>query len=149
MRSPEYWAGIFDGEGYVGISKSRNARIRPNRSTTYRFALVVEVCNLHKPMIEELQNEFGGSLNRYSKNKRPIWSWRLFGRSSIIFLQTIRPFCLIKKEQIDVALEYLDKYKNDGLGRPWLQKKERDQKVVVKTEYAERLKYMKKEVCYY
>jgi len=94
----EYKAGLFDGEGYVGIylkKRSHNIRV---------------VIGLTDPRpLAFLHAEYGGSLwtKHYDNpNHRPFTSWYLTGSKVIQFLMDVQPFLVVKAEQVALALEF-------------------------------------------
>lgn len=103
--SPEYWAGLFDGEGCVYIAKGKRTATRRGQ-----YQLCVEVRMTSDEPIYLLKEEFGGTVTlqpaKPNLNKRGTFSWKarsLVGRQ---FLETIRPYTMIKSSQIDAALDF-------------------------------------------
>jgi hypothetical protein len=101
-----YVAGLFDGEGYVRINRWE----KPN-STHIRYNLVVGINMTYRPIIEMFGAEFGGGLhsNRYdlrSANQRCGFCWVVASRLAAAFLRKIQPFVIVKKDQVDLALEF-------------------------------------------
>ena len=95
-----YFAGLFDGEGHVGIWCHTQGR---------QYYLQAEITNTHQGIIEQLQNKFAGyiySMKRYSSNHRPTWGWRLQSRSAFNFLKIIYPYSRIKTQQIELAMKF-------------------------------------------
>ncbi len=102
--SIEYVAGLFDGEGMVRAQKAKRSEIH----TTYQVITMVGMT--HRPIIEMLCSQFGGriTINDHSKRKatrRPQHCWNLSSQQACSFLRTIRPFCVVKAEEIDLALK--------------------------------------------
>lgn len=136
-----YLAGLFDGEGYVGLPKRFNtAKDRKAKTQKYGYSIMVNVTNAHKPTIEYLRSIFGGDIQPNNQNEgRTVWAWRIQGHNSKRFLKGILRYSRIKKPQIALALEYLSTYKfrhKKGL------KKEQD-------AYNLKFKQLKKEVFSY
>jgi len=138
--SNQYLAGLFDGEGSIGLYKSSRPRKRPNRSPTLRFSLSVIICNAHLGIIKELKRIFGGDIQKSkgSSLERPVWTWRRQGKYAIPFLQAIQSHSIIKKPQIDLALEYEEKYEDDGGGKPWQPIERRRETIADKIRYIEK-----------
>lgn len=108
-----YLAGLFDGEGYVGMPKRyKTAKDRRARNQKYGYSIMVNVTNAYKPIAEYLRDTFGGDIQPNDQNKgRTVWAWRVQGHSSKRFLKGILKYSRIKKPQIALALEYLSVYK--------------------------------------
>ena len=81
-----YTAGLFDGEGSVLLSyKQKDAKFRHPyvslSSTTYDLLMF-------------LKKHYGGHICKqktYQTHHKKAWSWKLYGRSAITFLQLIYP----------------------------------------------------------
>jgi len=109
MISPEYLAGLFDGEGCLysaqcGKKGSRN------------FYLYAALTNTHLPVLKQVQIEYGGSVSRKIDKRRVeiakarynlVWSGN---RQVEKLLNIIGPYLIIKKEQAELVLnEWLGK----------------------------------------
>ena len=114
-----YAAGLFDGEGYVRISRWN----KPN-SRHIRYQAVAGIGMTYRPIIEALQAEYGGSLNenrhdlRSAKN-RIQFTWLVASRKAYAFLLRVRPYLVVKKDEAEVVLafqEHIDMhpYKSAG-----------------------------------
>jgi hypothetical protein len=98
--STKYAAGLFDGEGYVGLAKD-GARLR----------LRLEVSGCYKPALEKLAERWGGIVYK-DKRKDPAWrtewKWHLGGRGDIAhFLSEVQPYLLEKRSQVGLVLAML------------------------------------------
>jgi len=101
-----YAAGLFDGEGYVGLEFSK----RP-RATVLLLVVQVQMSTPQGPaLFAEL---FGGrvriqqrrSLNVTGKPYRPMYFWRLCAAKAIPVLVALRPYLREKAAQVDLCLE--------------------------------------------
>ena len=91
----EYIAGYFDGEGHITI--------------TNLGCILCRVRATYKPVLIELQNQFGGSIRFEPKVKpshKQIWTWCVTAQKAEMFLKEIEPFLGEKGEQARVALAY-------------------------------------------
>ena len=93
-----YFAGFFDGEGCVAA---------------YRRKYVVSLTNCDVRPLLRARELWGGFVSRQTIAERPgsvrdIWRWQIYGQKSRTFLEAIRPFTQIKREQIDTYLGVLD-----------------------------------------
>ena len=99
MPNSEYFAGHFDGEGCLYMSR---------HNAGWRLKATVSAC--HKPVLEYYKTTFGGSIRevtRGAKNKT-LWCWSLTNHAELlVFLQSIAPFSLEKKPQILIGCEWL------------------------------------------
>lgn len=114
-----YFAGLFDGEGTVGIyavsGKNDKCYWAPKLAVTGTF----------RPMIEAMHNHFSvGQLSTQKRQDRVVfpngananhtdfrqgWRWSVTRRSEISFvLRAIRPWLLEKATQADIVLGFID-----------------------------------------
>lgn len=107
-----YIAGLFDGEGTVGIYETklpcRLGGIRP----AWHFE--AQIANTYWPVIQWMLDNVGGNSALKSKGKehwRQGYVWRMTGANAEFFMSRIRPFTVIKGPQIDLALSFRSKFK--------------------------------------
>ena len=86
MIDNAYWAGLFDGEGCVHISKDlRHLEISVTQKKTAILSL--------------LKQTFGGNVSGYK--------WRAVStKNAIRFLESIQPHVIIKANGVKIALEF-------------------------------------------
>lgn len=112
-----YFAGLFDGEGWVRFATVNQGKWRKSPS----FMLTVGINNCHPKPLILLQQEFGGKFycnERYSKNPkhRTLYQWTIFSHKAFIFLAMIKPHLIIKLDEVNVAFELFGHiYKNKGV----------------------------------
>ena len=107
--SIEYIAGFFDGEGSVGIYRNKLAKKTGYGGENWRLS--VNVGNVDPIVVRYLKERYGGSLFLYErskkmKNRQDAWYWMATGNGAAAFLREILPYSLVKKQQIELALEY-------------------------------------------
>jgi hypothetical protein len=99
-----YYAGFFDGEGCVSIRYD---------SRCDSHILKVSIANTDRRILDELADIFGGAIcGPYQKKEHhvPWYSWELQGRNAVPFLEAIRPYSRIKREQIELAFKIIETY---------------------------------------
>lgn len=94
-------AGIIDGEGCIGIYRSRS------RSNAYQLS--VSVANTEPELLRVLAQEFGGSINAHrGQVAQPGWKlafqWRLSSRMAAAFLEQVRPYLRSPRKKAAAAL---------------------------------------------
>lgn len=100
MSSNEYWAGFFDGEGSVSISRDFHLHIRIGQKLSDVLFLAKEI--------------FGGNI--YTREHK-IPYWCLFKASEVQnFLNAIYPFSIIKKRAIEIGLEFVSIVRKENKG---------------------------------
>lgn len=95
-----YFAGFFDGEGYVGLSRSSDGYVK---------SLKIAIGGTFNDLLKEMVLHYGGLWypKKQVSNNKPVSYWEL--RASELqqkFLLSILPFLVGKKEQAKLALEY-------------------------------------------
>lgn len=103
MVSKEYLAGLFDGEGHVSITWSRNSGYARSPK------LCVKLTNSHLPVIETVKEMYGGHIYKVKKGKETylqVYTISLTVEESKRFLHDLMPHLIIKKRQAELALEF-------------------------------------------
>lgn len=93
-----YAAGLFDGEGTVGIRKGKIS-----------YNLEVQFHMTDKPVLDFMRLHYGGSevhLCKRYPNRRQAYRWNLWCQGAANFLLRIQPFLIVKKDQVAVAIEF-------------------------------------------
>jgi hypothetical protein len=104
-----YAAGIFDGEGSVGIRL-----IKKKGATEAKYhSVTVSITSTDTALTDWLQCHFGGRVNQNhrenaDRNYKDAWKWLLLARHAAAFLEAIRPYLIVKAHQARVALELRD-----------------------------------------
>lgn len=112
-----YLAGVVDGEGCIGINKTRNKSVRhkhPYYQVRLRIAMTTE-----EP-IKSIESWCGGivSLTKRKGSHKPIYEWFLLNDKAITVLKIIKPYLKVKQKQVEVAINFRDYYHtHSGFGR--------------------------------
>ena len=120
-----YAAGIVDGEGCITVTyhKGKAGKHRP------RFLPYVTVSNTKMEMINWLLDYFGGSYTTayHGGNWNHCYTWYLCTRDTVRdFLETIKPYLVIKKPQLELLLAFLDLGDSPGKHNDLLEAKRMD-----------------------
>jgi hypothetical protein len=105
-----YLAGIIDGEGTIRINK-----VKAKKNWNYSYYLQMSCGMTCKEVPELLKKIFGGNVReeRVADGYRSIWRWALTGRFQIyVVLKLLKTYLIVKKEQVAVALDFCEKWKN-------------------------------------
>ena len=98
-----YVAGLFDGEGSVGIYQGRRG------GWTFRIQMTQNESPGALTLWMTLCDRWGGHVSHArSANGRAKMNWQLGQERAARFLRDIRPWLILKAEQADVALAWLD-----------------------------------------
>ena len=106
MLDIRYVAGLFDGDGYIRIN-----RWEKPESIHIRYNLHGGINMTYRPVIEQLHRQFGGNFHRHARTKlthRTLYLWTVTSATCADFLRQIRPYVVVKAEEVDVALELQD-----------------------------------------
>lgn len=99
-----YLAGLFDGEGTLGI------RVYRKKGKTPSHYLGVCVGNTHKGVIEWLVKTLGGSFHvdksYLKRGGNIVYKWTITGNTAARFLIEVKPYLLIKSKQAELALYF-------------------------------------------
>jgi hypothetical protein len=101
-----YMAGFFDGEGCVGLNRSRSATVK------FEYRVEVQINQVDKEPLMLFKNRYGGTLiqdmrSKKNKNWQDVWHWLIADKSAKRCLEDLKPFCIVRKYKILLALEYL------------------------------------------
>jgi len=100
-----YVAGVVDSDGHIGIDRSATM---PQRRTSVRYEAAVVVTNVDRPLMDWLQEEFGGSLRQRKQmlpHHKPTYSWKLSEQQAAGFCEQILPYLRVKKRQAELLIE--------------------------------------------
>lgn len=101
-----YIAGIIDGEGYIGIKKTRPKNMK---SVAYRARLQIRMTD--EPAIKFISKTLGGF---YYKEKpsvakgKPLYCYQVSDKAAESVLWSVLPYLRVKREQASVVLELRD-----------------------------------------
>lgn len=93
-----YTAGILDGEGCI----------RANKQKSGTAVIRVHITNTDEILIKWLHQKFGGYVwkesKAYMENAKIRFVWELSSKKAEEFLKKVKPFLLIKKDRVELAL---------------------------------------------
>jgi hypothetical protein len=126
MLDIKYIAGIFDGEGSIGIHK----RTIKESSLGYLYYPKIRLGMTGEgvKVVELLQKQFGGHNNWriYGNYQKNLLTWTLTSKKDILsFLKSTLPYLIVKKQQAIKTIEFLGKdfsSVNSWGGKPMPQK---------------------------
>ena len=106
MLSNQYIAGLFDGEGSVGIYRKSNKCSRRG----WCFYLLVQIkLKYGTDVLYEIQKRFGGYVRRRRDGQV---CWRCESMLALNFLNAIKDYSRIKQAQILLAIEFQERKHN-------------------------------------
>jgi hypothetical protein len=103
-----YMAGIFDGEGTVGIKKY----LPKGKQRSVNYFLYLTMGMTFREVPELFKNVFGGSLSEERVlRKRLMWRWNATGKTHIaVILGALIPYLRVKREQALLALKCINEW---------------------------------------
>lgn len=104
MPSPDYWAGLVDGEGCIFIQKW----IRSPRNIEYRIR--VSVTMTHEPIVRLFSAHFGGTFQVVKRNKdnpkhSDAYLCIVTGGKAVSLIQALLPYLIVKQEEARLAIK--------------------------------------------
>ena len=113
-----YLAGLFDGEGNAGVwhierKVSNPARLASGRKTiSPRDVPALQLKMTDEAPVKLLHNTFGGCFFTYKiPSGKTVYGWRTSHRKAEIAAKALRPFVLVKGQQLDKVLAYYNQPK--------------------------------------
>lgn len=103
-----YIAGIFDGEGCVGVydrNSDRSGKIR-------YYVLVVSISQggeFGRELLLKIKEQYGGSLSHKKGSNKPMWQLNFSPTAGMLFLEAVSELLFIKKEQAQLAISFQKK----------------------------------------
>lgn len=114
----EYIAGFFDGEGSAGIY---GANRKWDGSAASVLVQITQYSDeLQEELLQTLSQMYGGKVRRVTNGGKNALLWALGGQAAIDFLTAIEPHCHLKREQIQIILNWKSEHegaKRDEKGR--------------------------------
>jgi len=101
-----YFAGFFDGEGTIVISKYKNYR---SKSQNELYVLCVRVTGKDKEIIKMFYDYFTPDnkfLTYKYREKFEAYQWGLAGPKAMEWLKMIKPYLVLKKERAEHAIKF-------------------------------------------
>lgn len=97
-----YFAGLLDGEGYVGLTRYDPKGKLP----AIRVALVIAMTD-RRPM-DWLEGTFGGTVSpgRTPSYGKTVYTWTLRAKDAADLLSIVRDRLLVKQAQADLVIEF-------------------------------------------
>lgn len=113
-----YIAGIIDGEGSIMISRDRSKSFMAQRlargSTDPHYHAGIRVGMLDRRPLDLIVEVTGiGKIveEKPYHHKRPMFRWALRKKTEVIqFLRLIMPYLIVKKEQAQLAIKFMDEW---------------------------------------
>lgn len=102
-----YIAGIFDGEGYVGIWESGKWS---KRNFSPRFVITLTITNTSARMLNWIHDRVGGNIRishlagQYKATKT-CYKLAMYGGRAVELLRVMFPYLLVKKEQAEIVFK--------------------------------------------
>lgn len=91
-----YLAGFLDADGSISI-------IRDKRKSKTYHKLTIEAVNQDYRILDIFQDLYRGSIYR----KASVWKWTGYGPSMRDLLEDLMPYLIRKKDQAELAVEFL------------------------------------------
>jgi len=110
-----YFAGLFDGEGSICIT-----RHKPKRGISEQHTLLCLLSMTNREAVSAFRDCFGGGMTVHERSngkRKLMWGWVMSSNKARIFLESILPFLRIKKAEAVIAIEFQTRKKQYN-GKP-------------------------------
>jgi hypothetical protein len=109
----EWLAGFFDGEGCI----SGQLQFVPTKYIKHpRISLQVSITQKDRGILEQIKKKYGGVIYA-KKSGHPCWHLRWLGKKEMgRILHILAPYVICKKEQVLLALKFVDTLRDENLG---------------------------------
>jgi LAGLIDADG endonuclease len=109
----EWLAGFFDGEGCISGSLSfQSGKYIKNP----RVTIQITITQKDKIILESIQKQYGGSIHE-KKSGHPCWHLKWVGKENMSkILRTLSPYVICKRDQVLLALKFVETLRDDNLG---------------------------------
>lgn len=100
-----YAAGIFDGEGYVGIDRVGKS----TGSKKIHHSIRIVISQKDGAIMDWLKANFGGNIySQRNGTQYSIYRWRIHSKKASDFLKFVYPYLVIKKKQAKFAIWFIE-----------------------------------------
>jgi hypothetical protein len=117
MIDINYIAGLFDGEGWVRIGREKFGLKTIRKGLAFqqgrghiRYQIYAGINMTDPRSIRHIHEQFGGFFKTKRKpakpTHRPLHQWITSSRKAYAFLVAIQPYLIIKKTEVDLAVEF-------------------------------------------
>jgi hypothetical protein len=111
-----YFAGFFDGEGTISISRVQ----RGSGKLAYQLAIAVGLT--HLPTLQKVRDIWTlGSIkdtrlnqNVAHTNKKQYWVWQVKANEACYILKTVLPYLSVKKAEAEIAVAFQEEKKRSN-----------------------------------
>lgn len=106
-----YFAGIIDGEGYIGIKKHLSTMRSggKGRGINPCYYERISIAGTNKPMIDLLIKTFKVGKTYWHKasklSKRGYWSWDVTNKLAVSVIKQVYPYLKIKRPEASLVLK--------------------------------------------
>jgi len=130
-----YIAGFFDGEGWIGTRSD-------NRKEPPLISLGISITNTNLEVLIKIKNVFGGHIKQFKEreNRKKAFGFEITDRVRLNkFLKEIYPYTIVKRQQIEYGLKFLELTANSQHGSKGLSLEE----IKIRNFFSDKLKEMK------
>lgn len=106
VGSCAYLAGFFDGEGSIGLAKSRTGKVGP-----YHYELRIAVAQVNPSPLYKFADLFGGSVHKQFPKKphlgsKPLYKWGVSSDKAYRALVAMLPYLDVKYEEAKIGIKF-------------------------------------------
>jgi hypothetical protein len=114
-----YLAGIIDGEGYIGMSRTGGRPSHPGGKQGHAYlSPFLKIGMTHLPTLQLLQATWGGNIRLHPKQQehhKQAYLWQLSSQKAVNTLATVWPFLQTKRTQAWLIFQFwADRTRRNG-----------------------------------
>lgn len=140
-------AGFFDGEGSVVVATQKHS----GTARGLHLYLYISIVQINRLPLDLIWDEWGGHISEDKKacqsdwriKKRFVWRWKCSNAVGKKFLSDIAPFCVQKKDEVNLARKWPSGLSKNGKGLRRVSDEEFLCRVIIRDEL-KRLRFVKK-----
>ena len=102
--SPQYLAGLIDGEGCLMVSRSRKPLNQHKRGV--QFSPCMTIANTSIPLLEAVQQDFGGKIRIEHAN---TYALLFSANEQRVVIPKVFPYLILKKREATILLNFLSR----------------------------------------
>jgi hypothetical protein len=114
-----YLAGIIDGEGHVGLAHHPASSGKDKNHKYEWWVPLVAVSNTDKRLLWWLTERFGGpvlvqKMNPNLAARKQAYVWKVTSQRAAVVLKAALPYLVLKQEQANIVLAFMETHANVG-----------------------------------
>lgn len=101
-----YFAGLLDGEGWIGSAKSASGSHAPR----------IQIGMTNYEVLQWCQDRFGGHIHQMNSRlaTKQAWKWNMSSNAIRLYIPPTIPFMKVKRAQAELAVDWVTNWTGSG-----------------------------------